>query len=172
MLQRVLKSRLLQLLSDDVVAFNGFGSGGQQGIYAYIAGSLIKIVDGNDRFNVQAPGQFHLDTNSVADNKIFSNVLEFDPKTLGVAWNYAGSLDEPFRTSIIGRLQRLPNGNTLIAESMKARVFEVTPKGEIVWNYALQKVKRPDRTLNAITTSVRYSEQELPFLKEKTDATH
>ncbi|OPZ08885.1 MAG: hypothetical protein BWZ10_02614 [candidate division BRC1 bacterium ADurb.BinA364] len=32
-------------------------------------------------------------------------------------------------------VQRLPNGNTLIAESDAGRIFEVTPEKEIVWDY-------------------------------------
>jgi len=32
-------------------------------------------------------------------------------------------------------MQRLPNGNTLICETTSARVFEVTPEREIVWEY-------------------------------------
>ncbi len=31
---------------------------------------------------------------------------------------------------------RLPNGNTLICESVSGTIFEVTPKGETVWKYA------------------------------------
>ena len=32
-------------------------------------------------------------------------------------------------------MQRLPNGNTLIAESDRGRAFEVTAEGEIVWQW-------------------------------------
>ena len=35
----------------------------------------------------------------------------------------------------MGGVQRLANGNTLICESLHGRVFEVTPEGEIVWDY-------------------------------------
>jgi hypothetical protein len=31
--------------------------------------------------------------------------------------------------------ERLANGNTLITESEGGRLFEVTPEGEIVWEY-------------------------------------
>ena len=31
---------------------------------------------------------------------------------------------------------RLPNGNTLVTDSLHRRVFEVTPGGEVVWSYA------------------------------------
>jgi hypothetical protein len=33
-------------------------------------------------------------------------------------------------------MQRLPNGNTLICEADPGRVFEVTPAGKVVWEYA------------------------------------
>ena len=35
----------------------------------------------------------------------------------------------------MGSVQRLPNGNTLISESEKGHVIEVTPDKEIVWEY-------------------------------------
>ena len=38
-------------------------------------------------------------------------------------------------TPIIGSVQRLPNGNTLIDEGIDGRLFQVTPAGEIVWEY-------------------------------------
>ena len=34
-----------------------------------------------------------------------------------------------------GTTKRLPNGNTLITESNNGRAFEVTPAGEIVWEF-------------------------------------
>jgi hypothetical protein len=38
-------------------------------------------------------------------------------------------------SSFISSARRLPNGNTLIDEGMTGRIFQVTPKGEIVWEY-------------------------------------
>ena len=35
----------------------------------------------------------------------------------------------------MSRCQRLPNGNTLITEADTGRVFEVTRKGEVVWEF-------------------------------------
>jgi hypothetical protein len=34
-----------------------------------------------------------------------------------------------------GSAQRLPNGNTLIVEATRGRIFEVTRDGSIVWEY-------------------------------------
>ena len=46
----------------------------------------------------------------------------------------------------ISGAQRLPNGNTLILESMCRRLFEVTPEKEIVWEHvqtdAAQRIYR------------------------------
>src|SRR3972149_8289690 len=38
-------------------------------------------------------------------------------------------------SSLVSSAQRLPNGNTLITEGVGGRVFEVTAKHEIVWEY-------------------------------------
>lgn len=63
-----------------------------------------------------------------------SRVIEVDPGTMEVVWSYGGPgqpLDSPRRSS----QQRLANGNTLITESDAGRLLEVTPSGEIVWEY-------------------------------------
>lgn len=64
-----------------------------------------------------------------------STVLQFDPATSEVLWLYRGDSDNPFYSVGSGSCQRLPNGNTLITESMMGRAFEVTPQGEIVWEF-------------------------------------
>jgi hypothetical protein len=64
-----------------------------------------------------------------------SKVIEYDPTSMEVVWMYAGDRDHPFFTNAGGANQRLPNGNTLITESDNGRAFEVTPGGQIVWEY-------------------------------------
>lgn len=64
-----------------------------------------------------------------------STVLQFDPANGEVLWQYRGDDENPFYTVGSGSCQRLPNGNTLITESMMGRAFEVTPEGEIVWEF-------------------------------------
>ena len=44
-------------------------------------------------------------------------------------WSYSGELNWPRDGD------RLPNGNTLITDSVGNRVIEVTPSGEVVWEY-------------------------------------
>jgi hypothetical protein len=68
-----------------------------------------------------------------------SRVLEIDPVSKKIVWQYSG-LDSSsplwsFGSSFISSARRLPNGNTLIDEGMNGRIFQVTPEGEIVWEY-------------------------------------
>ncbi len=64
-----------------------------------------------------------------------SQVLEIDPRTLGVAWRYTGTPESPLASIIRSSAQRLPNGNTLITESDGGRLFEVTRDGRKVWEF-------------------------------------
>jgi hypothetical protein len=67
----------------------------------------------------------------------FSRVLEFDPITLQIKWQYPApgfGMGRLF-SGFISSAQRLPNGNTMITEGSGGRIFEVTEKHEIVWEY-------------------------------------
>ncbi|MCE3248237.1 MAG: hypothetical protein K0R41_2062 [Geminicoccaceae bacterium] len=64
-----------------------------------------------------------------------SRVIEFDPRSQGIVWQYTGDDDQPFFSGVRSEQERLANGNTLITESEGGRLFEVTPEGEIVWEY-------------------------------------
>jgi hypothetical protein len=50
-------------------------------------------------------------------------------------WSYRAADPASFYAPFISGCQRLANGNTLICEGPKGRVFEVTPAGETVWEY-------------------------------------
>ncbi|QGP91384.1 Arylsulfotransferase (ASST) [Neomoorella glycerini] len=73
----------------------------------------------------------------------YSRVLEIDPTTLKIVWQYtpaeAGYMmpfdSNRFYSPFISGAQRLPNGNTLITEGSGGRIIEVTPNHEIVWEY-------------------------------------
>jgi hypothetical protein len=64
-----------------------------------------------------------------------SRVLEIDPRTQQIVWQYAGTADHPLASIVRSAQERLANGNTLITESEGGRLLEVTPAGEIVWEY-------------------------------------
>jgi len=84
-----------------------------------------------------------------------SRVIEVNPKTNEIEWEYRDPNAFNFYTPICGSAQRLPNGNTLICESAKGRFFEVTPYKEIVWEYLTPFIiKRPSYWGWTLSTSV------------------
>ena len=64
-----------------------------------------------------------------------SRVLEVNPVTREIVWTYQGTPPGSFFSAIGGSCQALPNGNVLITESVTGRCFEVTRKGETVWEF-------------------------------------
>jgi Arylsulfotransferase (ASST)/Dockerin type I domain len=50
-------------------------------------------------------------------------------------WIYKADPTSNFYSSNISGAQRLPNGNTLVCSGKQSRFFEVSPAGEIVWEY-------------------------------------
>lgn len=64
-----------------------------------------------------------------------SRILEVDPRTNKIVWEYFDTDYLGFYSDSISGVQRLPNGNTLVCSGNQGRLFEVTPKKEIVWEY-------------------------------------
>ena len=64
-----------------------------------------------------------------------SKIIEWDPTTDKTVWEYIGNPSHTFDSHYISGCQRLWNGNTLICEGLWGRIFEVTPSGDIVWEY-------------------------------------
>lgn len=58
----------------------------------------------------------------------------FGPKEL--AWEYNPGPEDRFYSAFISGAQRLPNGNTFINAGAIGHQREVTPSGDIVWEYA------------------------------------
>lgn len=65
----------------------------------------------------------------------YSRVVEVDPDTSEITWEYHGNPLMSFFTHFTGGAERLPNGNTLITEGASGRIFEVTPANHVVWEY-------------------------------------
>jgi len=72
-------------------------------------------------------------------SRLYSRIVEVDPFTKQIVRGYtaydSGLLRHTFFSSIVSNAQKLPNGNTFINEGENGRFFEVTPSGEIVWEY-------------------------------------
>jgi hypothetical protein len=65
----------------------------------------------------------------------YSRVVELDPTTNKIVWSYEDEQQDRFYSPVCGGAQRLPNGNTMITDTVGGRVFEVTSDGELVWEF-------------------------------------
>jgi len=65
----------------------------------------------------------------------FSRVIEVNPATNQIVWEYFDTPAYNFFSPYISGARRLQNGNTLITEGMFGRMFQVAPNGDIVWEY-------------------------------------
>ena len=64
-----------------------------------------------------------------------SRVIEVNPSTRQIEWEYKTENPNDFFSALMGSCERLPNGNTLICEALRGRIFEVTASCELVWEY-------------------------------------
>jgi hypothetical protein len=111
---------------------------------------------------------------------IGSHVFEINPRTKKFVWEYRGQPGFTFDSQTISGVQRLTSGNTLICEGRWGRIFEVTPDGEIVWNYIspyfVTDKKHPMFGANGVFRAFRYSHDSpqiagrLPKLSKRTAA--
>ncbi len=87
----------------------------------------------------------------------YSRVIELNPLTEEVEWEYTADPKEDFLSRYISGAQRLPNGNTLICEGAKGHLFEVTSEKEIVWDFAFPW--HEEGGLGSVYRCLRYSPQ-------------
>ncbi|RKZ41105.1 MAG: hypothetical protein DRQ49_06130 [Gammaproteobacteria bacterium] len=79
-----------------------------------------------------------------------SRIIEFDPMTMEIIWQYTGDDKDILFSRTMSSQQRLPNGNTLITESKNGRILEVTREKEIVWEF-LTPFRVPNEPQRAAT---------------------
>lgn len=92
-----------------------------------------------------------------------SRVLELAPPEWRIAWSYAARPPGSFFSRQQGTVRRLANGNTLVAESMRGRAFEVNPQKEIVWEFVSPHRAAEDETLIAVLLDVRRIDGRFPL---------
>jgi hypothetical protein len=91
----------------------------------------------------------------VFDNRTFdgrSRVVEYDVLTDEIVWSYS---EEDFYSLGAGAEQLLPNGNVLVTESQKGRIFEVTRDARVVWEYVNPRRMNNGRTIVRFTRAYR-----------------
>ncbi len=83
-----------------------------------------------------------------------SRVIEVNPLTGEIEWEYTTEPKEDFLSRYISGAQRLPNGNTLICEGGKMHLFEVTPERRVVWDF---RARHEEGGLGTVYRCLRYS---------------
>jgi hypothetical protein len=64
-----------------------------------------------------------------------SRIIEVNPESGSIVWEYTGTPPQQFYSSHISGAQRLPGDNVLICEGSGGRIFEVTRRGNVVWEF-------------------------------------
>jgi len=104
------------------------------------------------------------------ESREYSRVIELNPITKEIEWEYKSDPPELFFSDIMGSAQRLPNGNTLITESQKGRAFEVTKEGEMVWEFYNTEVNEEKNERAIIYRLMRIVDlDKYPVLRELVD---
>jgi len=107
----------------------------------------------------------------VYDNRItgdrpqlgYSRVLEIDPRSRDVVWQYSGSDADPMYSSLGGRVQVLPNGNVLALEPQGGRIIEIARgRGDdVVWEFVNLE---GEGQVGMLFDAIRVAADELTFL--------
>lgn len=104
-------------------------------VWEYIGKNEGGVVRGHEAHIIPkefpGAGNVLLFDNGLDRVRSYSRVLEINPVTMKTVWKYEDQ--KRFFSRGGGSIQRLKNGNTLISEDIRGRVFEVTPELEIVW---------------------------------------
>jgi hypothetical protein len=85
----------------------------------------------------------------------WTRVIELDPRTRKIVWRYRADEPGDFFSYTRGGNQRLPNGNTLITDSDSGHAFEVTPDGEIVWEFFTPETDESGKRRSAVYRLMR-----------------
>ena len=97
-------------------------------------------------------------------------MLEIDPQTRETLWEFPREAQERIYSQQAGSCQRLINGNTLVTESENGRALEVSPEGQVVWEFV--SPHRAGERLELVATLfevVRLSSEEIPFAAQLVD---
>ena len=96
----------------------------------------------------------------------FSRVIEVNPANNEIVWEYADNPAYNFFSSYISGARRLPNGNTLITEGQMGRMFQVTPEGEVAWEYINPHfhLDPEGQPVNRVFRATHYLKEDIPWL--------
>ena len=147
----------------DVEARGGGGGGGREGTEG--GGDRVLLFNNGRRpdRHWSSVDELHVSLPSASE----AAAREAPPRvstTAKLAWTYeppAGRRGSFYCTHISG-VQRVPNGNTLVAMGPQGIAFEVTPRGEEVFRYVCPALSSKESWGGAAVTFVRQGEQRPP----------
>ena len=96
-----------------------------------------------------------------------SRVIEVNPASNEIVWEYRDNPPFNFFSAYISGARRLRNGNTLITEGHFGRIFQVTPAGEVVWEYINPHFAPNEQgyVVNSVFRATHYLSDEIPELR-------
>ena len=138
------------------------------GIIDYLTGEIVWAWGPGEIEGQHTPTMLDNGNLLIFDNGIrrgWSRVIELNPLTKEIIWEYHAEPKGEFFTPIGGGAIPLPNGNILIYEGIKNRIFEITHEGEIVWDF-ISTFNQTTVGDPAIFRAYRYSPEYIrPLLK-------
>jgi hypothetical protein len=97
----------------------------------------------------------------------FTRIIELNTLNQKIVWEYTSDPREEFYSKLGGCCYRLPNGNTLITESDKGYVFEITEAGRVVWEFYNPNVKPEEKKRGMVYRMKRITDPEISELIKK-----
>ena len=97
----------------NLLIFNN-GNTRPEGKYSSIV-EIVSPVDQNGDYPTLSPGQAYAPA--------------------APTWTYVAPVPTDFYAGAMSGVQRLPSGNTLICHALQGRFFEISPAGDVVWEY-------------------------------------
>ncbi len=100
----------------------------------------------------------------------WSRVLEIDPREDGaIRWEYKGSDEDPFFSSMRGLAQLLEDEHILVTDSQTGRVIEIQRDGEILWEFWSPYVLKSGK-LRVPIRMIQLEGEALTFAQNKLDS--
>ena len=146
--------------------------------------SMIALIDPDQEiitWSLYLPTRFQHDPRFLDDGTIVlfdnfghagpegsSRVVRIDPSNASVLWQYTGTKEQPLYSAYHSSVDPLPNRNILVTESLAGRLLEVTPGGEVVWDYRSPwrgQLEDGSERVPAFYRGRRYQSEDLTFLK-------
>jgi len=87
----------------------------------FIDGNTITVFDNNNLYGKKSDA--------------FSRIIQIDARTGEEQVLFQGTADRPFFTNVMGKQQRLANGDTLVTEATSGKAVEFDRDGTVVWSY-------------------------------------